>query len=286
MENSEEVGPNANRGAEWEVVSLTASAYAAAPSADQVGPPVIDEKENMVVDENTSDALFMSGHFVFPPSQHENLPIESEATKKQNVQEGKDEEDEIVVEQVGKSDTIEGKSLNAKGLTMEDEFPGITLFDDQGNSLSKTDFDLATEETRFFSSHTTFTESTSDIPHPTDPSVRSLGLSPQQLPDEEEEEDKQHNGSELPCQAWWKRQALSLYTHAKDANSFWSIFVAAAVMGLVIIGQHWQKDKCQLGINDEKIGRMLGRPIYRLKDVIFGGNRRGSFIRGNPSADH
>ncbi|KAF5180981.1 hypothetical protein FRX31_029430, partial [Thalictrum thalictroides] len=34
--------------------------------------------------------------------------------------------------------------------------------------------------------------------------------------------------SGLPCEAWWKRQAASFYAQAKEANTFWSVFVAAA----------------------------------------------------------
>ena len=74
-EEAKEIGP---RGNEWEVVSLTASAYAAAP-----GPEPVDSSEDsiMMLDKHegeTSNAMFMSGHFVFPPNQHENLPIEPE----------------------------------------------------------------------------------------------------------------------------------------------------------------------------------------------------------------
>ncbi|VFQ70008.1 unnamed protein product [Cuscuta campestris] len=52
---------------------------------------------------------------------------------------------------------------------------------------------------------------------------------------------KKHDGDDcLPCQAWWKRQAASLIAHAKEASTFWSVFIVASVMGLVIIGQCWQ----------------------------------------------
>ncbi|KAH0970649.1 hypothetical protein GBA52_022805 [Prunus armeniaca] len=67
-------------------------------------------------------------------------------------------------------------------------------------------------------------------------------------------------------------------------------FVAAAVMGLVLLGQRWQNErwqalqqKWQLSVNDQKTGRMLG-PISRLKDVIVGSQSRGSFIRSAPQA--
>lgn len=58
-------------------VSLIASAYAAAP-----GPTEVEQEDdvrgNAYGEAETSRASFMSDHFVFPPSQHENLPLEPE----------------------------------------------------------------------------------------------------------------------------------------------------------------------------------------------------------------
>lgn len=42
----------------------------------------------------------------------------------------------------------------------------------------------------------------------------------------------------------------------------------------VLLSYYWQK-----------MGKMMG-PISRLKDVIVGGHRRGSFIRGSASGEH
>ncbi|XP_060218590.1 ATG8-interacting protein 1-like isoform X5 [Lycium barbarum] len=107
--------------------------------------------------------------------------------------------------------------------------------------------------------------------------------------DKAKDEDD-YDTTNLPCQAWWKRRAASLIAHAKDANTFWSIFIAAAVMGLVIIGQTWQQErwqvlqmKWQAGVHGERISRLFG-PLSRLKDVIVGGDRRGTFIRGSAPA--
>ncbi|KAI3703192.1 hypothetical protein L1987_73095 [Smallanthus sonchifolius] len=98
-------------------------------------------------------------------------------------------------------------------------------------------------------------------------------------------EEDNYDGSGLPYAAWWKKQVAALYAHAKETNTFWSIFIAAAVMGLVIIGQQWQQERWQVlhhrwrsGVYDEKFGRMVG-PISRFKDAIVGGNRRGFSIR-------
>jgi len=82
--------------------------------------------------------------------------------------------------------------------------------------------------------------------------------------------------SALPCGAWWKRGVDSLCAHAKETSAFWSIFVAAAVMGLVVLGQRWH-----LSVGSEKSGRFLPR----LKDVIVGGSRRGTYITAG-SVEH
>lgn len=70
MADKEEGHATAPKGADWEVVSLTASAYAAAPGGNI--PELKHEEKGEVVDKDkveTSNALFMSTHFVFPPKE-------------------------------------------------------------------------------------------------------------------------------------------------------------------------------------------------------------------------
>ncbi|KAH9324387.1 hypothetical protein KI387_004565, partial [Taxus chinensis] len=71
------------RGQDWEVVSLTASTYAACPGPkkpDESGSRDKDKNESDVkLNENESPAsLVQSQHFIFPPSHHEGLPIEKD----------------------------------------------------------------------------------------------------------------------------------------------------------------------------------------------------------------
>uniref|UniRef100_A0A5B7AQE9 ATG8-interacting protein 1 n=1 Tax=Davidia involucrata TaxID=16924 RepID=A0A5B7AQE9_DAVIN len=309
MADNEEGEESTSRGNEWEVVSLTASAYAAAPGPKEV--ELNDNDKGYAVGEDeaeTSRAMFMSSHFVFPLTQHENLPLETENIEIDNVQVVEDVVPELGAGE-GISDTKNEENWNIKGFTVPDEFPGIQFFDEKGNRLSicDTEFEEATtlqglnfvdkeqsiyNAAKFSSLHgeTTmggsppYDESTM-ISELIEPSDRSLDPDILQLPTPTKE--GKYEGSDLPCEAWWKRRAASLYAHAKEANAFWSIFIAAAVTGLVILGQQWQQErwqvlllKRQFSINDEKMGRMLG-PISRFKDVIVGGNRRGSFIRGS-----
>ncbi|KAL2483568.1 hypothetical protein Fot_45012 [Forsythia ovata] len=302
MADNEEREETAPRGNEWEVVSLTASAYAAAPRPEQVDSSN-DSLDNLGGENEaeTSRAMFMSSHFVFPPSQHENLPLESKYNEILHEKGGEDDGPKSVAVEGGKSDAEGEENTSIRGL-LSDEFPGIHVLDDQGNRLPVSDSDLeeymasdkahSIYNTKEFSSlhsevtmgrSTTVEEdmSTDDAIEPFDHSMDS-GLSNFQKPVDKNSFD----GADLPCGAWWKRRAVSLYAHAKEANAVWSIVIAAAVMGLVILGHRWQvlRLKWQFGINDERMSRMLG-PLSRFKDVIVGGHRRGSLIHGSSPAE-
>ncbi|XP_057981454.1 ATG8-interacting protein 2 [Malania oleifera] len=309
-------------GNEWEVVSLTASAYAAAPGpegVEQNNDNDGNERNNATGKEEaeTGHAMFMSSHFVFPPSQHENLPLEPDTSGVHKELGDENVVPELNVEAKGRVDSKAEEDWDVKALTVPDEFPEIQLFDGKGNKLSVhgTEFEEGTalqelnsvdkehiiySAAKFssFPSETTIGGPTAYdektiIPDLTDPSEQGLDLTGIPQSPEPMEDDKYggSNDSNLPCEAWWKRRAVSLYAHAKEANTFWSIFIATAVMGLVILGQRWQKErwqvlqlKWQCSLGDAKTSRLLG-PISRFKDVIVGGNRRGSSIATSGSTE-
>ncbi|XP_030457319.1 ATG8-interacting protein 1 [Syzygium oleosum] len=306
MADKDEGEETVTRRNEWEVVSLTASAYTAAP-----GPDVelkTDDKGNAydVDDAEISRALFMSGHFVFPPSQHENLPL---APEKDQPEEEKQQDDVAELEtEGGISSGKDQKDTSFR--TTHDEFPGVECLDETGGrqfvhdkefeeGMSLQGLDMPYADATLSSFHgeaalgglnpSTYVDNTSteltEHEHVLE-SAEELSRSSKST------KDHDYYETDLPCGAWWKKRAVSFYTHAKEANTFWSIFVAAAVTGLVILGQRWQQErwqvlqlKWQMAINDEKMGRLLG-PIYRMKDVIVGGHRRGSFIRGSSSSEN
>ncbi|KAK4339291.1 hypothetical protein RND71_040753 [Anisodus tanguticus] len=309
MASNEEGEETAPRGNEWEVVSLTQSAYAAAPGPKQVDPNDDNNSSAQYV-ADTSQAMFMSGHFVFPPSQHENLPMEPDVNEIHNEQGGEDAGPELVADEGGKSDSY-GGSTETKGSSTP-EFPGIQFFDEKGNrlSISGAEFEddaalqglsSVDKEQSFFgtANYSSYqseepmglsaaTEETDVLAESVEPFHQGVDSVASNLPKAKDEDD--YDTTNLPCQAWWKRRAASLIARAKDANTFWSIFIAATVMGLVIIGQTWQQErwqvlqmKWQAGVHVERIGRMFG-PLSRLKDVIVGGDRRSTFIRGSARA--
>ncbi|XP_065859620.1 ATG8-interacting protein 1 isoform X2 [Euphorbia lathyris] len=264
-EEREENTENTARGNEWEVVSLTASAYAAAP-----GPKGIELKDgdkDKGYEAESSHALFMSNHFIFPPSQHENLPLEPESSEILDEAAEKDVSSEHGVEEGGKSGGKDEENWPLKDMNISDEFPGMQFLDEKVNklSISGTEFDESTalqelsihDKEQSIYSATTFSSFHSEtglggsatygdnmsISDVNEASEKSVDLSTDISHSPKPAKDVTYDGSGLPCEAWWKRRAASLYSHAKETNSFWSFFVAAAVMGLVILGHRWQQER-------------------------------------------
>lgn len=306
MESNEKGGEEpVTRGNEWEVVSLTESAYGAAP-----GPKEDDSGHNSQVKLNneneaeTSTAMFMSGHFIFPPNQHENLPLEPEYVEIQNEMGGKNDVSQLIVEEGEKSYLKDEENLSIKGL-MPDEYPGIPKFDEKDSRLPvrSSDFkkDLAYDEELSIYSSATFSSVYSEADLVESNMIEEIGRMDDMIEGTDRASDSSLRGLEkpvdgnnyddynLPSETWWRRRVISLYAHAKETNTFWSICIAAAVMGLVIIGHQWQQERWQIlhlkwqsGIKHERMGMMLG-PMTRLKDVIVGGHRQGSLVRGTNS---
>ncbi|GMH17260.1 hypothetical protein Nepgr_019101 [Nepenthes gracilis] len=305
-----------SRGNGWEVVSLTASAYAVAPGPKEV-ESIVEEKGNTAdkSEAETSQTLFMSRHFIFPPSQHENLPIGQEDIVTSEKEIGSEHTiTEIHEDEGDQSQQKEEENLSTVGLDVLEEFPNVQVFDGKVHRLSihSPEFDNAAtlhgmniinkEQDIYgsakyspFDSGTTMGGSVTcddgtDSSDVTEPSESSLGPSfaPQSQKAGDEEKD---DGSKLPFGAWWKRGVACLCAHAKETNAIWSVFIAAAVMGLVILGQQWQQERWQvlqqrwqLSLNNEKSGRAFGS-LSRFKDIIVGGSRRASYISNSPSAD-
>ncbi|KAJ6810061.1 ATG8-interacting protein 1 [Iris pallida] len=266
-EKDKEVTPS--HGADWEVVQLTASTYAAAPN-----PPEIDPNDVRTGQESSS-ALFMSDHFVFPPSEHENLPIEPECSEIHSEAEG---EDESYIEEEGDGhDTNEERTL-----VQSDDILQSTDFFDGGRTSSVPDMGYEVGGGLQGMCSVPRPKST-DIIDPSDSSSPKVDSPPKYS--KSSEEDK-YDGSGIPSEGWWKRHASSLYRYAKEAHPLWSIFVAASLTGIVILGKRWHRDKWHafelkqlLRVNDERLNRVLG-PINRFKDIVVGGHQRSSLTGG------
>jgi hypothetical protein len=300
MADNNEGEENTSRGNEWEVVLLTQSTYAAAPGPRE--PENYDKSDSNKQNQSEfSNDLIRSCHFEAVKTQDtEILPIDEN-------RESKGSDSKMVEKEVGKSSGKDEDDLIFKGLDVPDEIFRTQQFEKEKGiamSIHDTEFendpnmqdsDLNDKERDMYSlpafsdesalvESSAYGENTNTIA--AEPDRSELGLdsftdiSQSSMP----AKDGKFKGSD---EAWWKSKAASFYAHAKETNTFWSIFIAAAVMGIVILGQKWQKDKWQTmqikrqsSTNNESAGRIT-LPISRFKNVILGGHSRGSFMRSN-----
>ncbi|KAH9618549.1 hypothetical protein KSS87_019773 [Heliosperma pusillum] len=266
------------RGNDWEVVSLTASTYAAAPGprGDESIYEDSDSRISGSDEAETSRALFMSGHFVFPPSLHENLPIVPAKTEISKDVKEYDLVSEMNVmkewQSVGKLDdewkfegldvTEYNESIAQCGLKADDNEHDLYGTAKLGSFHNATMIcnPAAYDQSPIASD---LVEASMDVIDAT----YLISQSPRFVNEDEADDSK------LPCEPWWKKGMASLGAQAKQTSAFWSVVVAAAVMGLVVIGQRWQQERWQISLIDEKPVRILPR----FKDVIAGGSHRGTF---------
>ncbi|MCL7049534.1 hypothetical protein MKW94_022887 [Papaver nudicaule] len=274
MEDEKDVKGTSTR--EWEVVTLTASTYAAAP-----GPQSLESNDGNQIDvnddEETSRAMFMSGHFVFPPSQHENLPLVSDDDENEVV--GLTEKSGYDMEVGGRSDKNDEESWDVRRMLGSDELQGIQFFDEsgkrltvrpsefeEGRSLHGLDLD-GKEQSVYDASTASSMHNDGDLSGSNLYSENSFvaGSSDPLMSNQDSSSDStsptkanKFNESGLPCEAWWQRRAASLIAQAKDANAIWTVVVAATLMGLVIIGHRWQSQHV-------KWQSIFGDQVFRIK---------------------
>lgn len=232
MADHEEKKEPTPRGNEWEVVSLTSSAYAATPSSSEL----VDTTADMAYRIGKDEAMFMSGHFVFPPSQHENLPLEPEEAEVQNVPE----------------------------IAQSSSRPDIKDEPHEFNNSIEKEHTINTDlkYSSFYDKSSTYDENTF-IAEQMEPSEELLDSDMLNSLNKVEGDDV-YDSCKLPSEAWWKRGASALYSQAKEANTFWTICVAAAVMGLVVMGRRLHQEKLEvlhlkwrLSIDTEKLKKLI-----------------------------
>ncbi|RWW48071.1 hypothetical protein BHE74_00045892, partial [Ensete ventricosum] len=250
-DNVERVEGTSSRGADWEVVSLTASAYAAAPGPNEFNHNDESEEQEDITKLESSSALLMSGHFVFPPSEHENLPVVPDSSKNYS------ETEVHTPGAVSVDDGFDSLGKERQQTESNDDLHSFEFYDkesqtttcemvfEEGTGFQKLNL-AGLEQGMLDDSESVAVHSEthkSDTEFEAEGSLDVIMDSPRGHTKLCEDEVDLPN---LPCQVWWKRHATSLYCHAKESNTFWSVVVAAAVMGVVIMGRQWQRDKWQL----------------------------------------
>ncbi|XP_020274281.1 ATG8-interacting protein 1-like isoform X2 [Asparagus officinalis] len=306
MAEDEKGGNTSGNGADWEVVSLTASAYAAAPGPKAFSPPAegkeeISESKEGVDKEEQVDcaAMFMSGHFTFPPYDHKHLLAEPDC---------KEIQDEHLIPA---KEEVSGKSMPDEDICKlksddDDDLHGIEFFG-KGKNLSDNGMKFvegeALEELAMVGKEQDiYVDPNFSAFHSKADTLQSVlcNESPTNVehsdvllhnPESPSDASKPNEETKLPCEAWWRSRAISVLKQAKDGNGFWSVVVAGAVMGFVILGQRWQKETLQLQqlkwftISNESLSKMLG-PISRFKDILVGGHQRNLSINGGTASNH
>eukprot|EP01018_Ginkgo_biloba_P031937 Gb_37759 [translate_table: standard] len=196
------------RGMDWEMVSMTSSTYA-------------ENGSNGV-----SAATLHSDHFVFPPSRHEGLPIE-------------EEEQGEMLDNVENS-PVESQDLSGGETVEENEEEetsgGLGMEASRGNDEESVNFLDAAEGRGLIMFNGSACEE--ERGNEDDP-VLEPGFSIDETAQLNSPEKL--GGESVSCEAWWKRQASSL----GQSNKLWSIAVAAALMGIVVLGQRWQYERWQ-----------------------------------------
>nr|CAD1820989.1 unnamed protein product [Ananas comosus var. bracteatus] len=297
-------GTTSPRGNEWEVVSLTASVYAAAP-----GPGKIEQSnenkstEYVAKDYESSDPMLMSGHFQMLPNEIENLLKEPDC---KGVQKGLCKQD-ICSSETEADEPCKNYEESCK-IKSDDDLHGINQFFDKEKSLSIGDMEfgdgktlqglgLIGEEPSIYTSsefkafhsereinRSVYSSESSGIVEPNDPSNTSADSF---LVDASVlKEGSRSEGSGVPSKAWWKRQVEFLYSKAKETNTFWSVFVAAALVGIVVLGRRWQREKLQLqqlklqfNISNER--SFMAVPFSRFKAMLVAGNQHRPLMQGD-----
>lgn len=276
-------------GTDWEVVSLTASAYAAASGPQRFDPEEQHKNQEFSKSEQDySEAMFMSKHFVFP-QEPEYVPSDHYRGKihKNYLDDEKFSEPQKFNKDKGKIDPSElfdtGHSFSDHSMDFGDGKQEDLKIVEKEHDLFVAPIYSNLDEEAFMSSPLVY-EDISELAETRNPSPEKPDYPSWRSHSCEPHEEENNEKCDESHEAWWKKRAMSVYNHAKGTNAFWSIFVAVAMAGFVILGQRWRREKTyfqqfkwKFSGPDEKINRMAG-PVSRLK-VLVGGNHRGGSMR-------
>uniref|UniRef100_A0A0D9XMK8 Uncharacterized protein n=1 Tax=Leersia perrieri TaxID=77586 RepID=A0A0D9XMK8_9ORYZ len=290
------------RGNDWEVVQLTASTYASAP-----GPRMSDPSDEAEVkgystkgDDSAAAALLLSGHFSVSRNEVESLLRGDDSKERQKELCGQDAvsaecddekfqetcEDKLKDDLNRTASFDKGKSLSLVDMEFDDgkAFQGMGLVGEEPFGFSSSRYspidakkDLILSVTESKSEKKTEEPPSHNVSPVIDPS-KVVASSEQNKPD----------GSELPRDASWRKQLLSLYKNVRKSNKFWPIVVAAtALVGITYFGRRWHKVKPQHqpiklypSSGNEKVNQAVG-PLNRIKDILVAGNHPTPAIHAN-----
>ncbi|KAJ1288377.1 hypothetical protein BS78_02G085100 [Paspalum vaginatum] len=199
---------------EWDMLSLTSSVYASPlfrRGFDPINLPGYGDVNDS--QEGTQTGLVMSNGFVFPPSEHENLPIEP------------DHED-LPIES--------GHNVSKTNSNGKESCAGNN--DDDWCHVSPEEVDGISNENL---------SDNSDLPLPSANATPLPDSSPVEI-NAKQEKDHMICKADISCEGWWKRKSTYLFHHIKGVTTVCSIVAAGTVVGFVVMGQRWQQDHLHL----------------------------------------
>ncbi|XP_020588811.1 ATG8-interacting protein 2-like isoform X2 [Phalaenopsis equestris] len=290
-DNRRDINEANTRGTDWEVVSLTASTYAAAPGPQGFDPTMQHKKDELNKNEQEcSETMFMSKHFDVASQEPKKLPAENYYGEIYNVEEVTEPEKSYKYKSKSDSNNdLHGSQLFGIGRSLSDCDISV------GDEKQEKDLKMAEKEHDFFVSpnNSSFDnvanvslpvihDDISDLAVTRNPSEEKLDYSWREdgcKPNEDDNESYDDSS-----ESWWKKRAISVYNHAKGTNTFWSIFVAVAVAGLVFLGQRWRREKSQFQQFKWKFNssgeNSIAGPVSQLKFLAGGNHRYKSMSEG------
>ncbi|CAN6165931.1 unnamed protein product [Urochloa humidicola] len=240
----------------WEMPPLISSVYASPlfrKGLDPINLPGYGDVSNS----QEGTGLVMSDGFVFPPSEHENLPIEPEheilpVEPEHEILRVEPEHDESNTDSDGQEGSCAGSNDDEWCHVSPEEVDGMS-----NDNLSVNSDLSAGNETPLPDSN------------PTEENAK-------------QDKDQRTCKADLPCQGWWKRKSTYLFHHIKGVTTVCSVVAAGAVVGFVVMSQRWQQDhlhlhQFQFSVNGESMSRVIGA-FSRLKDGLPGSEQLQSLL--------
>ncbi|XP_078148148.1 ATG8-interacting protein 1-like isoform X1 [Carex rostrata] len=236
-----------DKGNDWEVVSLTASTYAAAPGPQTPSTPPSGHRKLESLDSSYTtkqyefeppSSMFMSDHFLLP--NEEEMDESSQYEQKET---SKAKEDEL-----------------QKSLSMSSGFEPL-----RGSIVEESETLPAYEEQERETK-----------------GVEKEGWWKKQVLTVYKNA-KEATTTRVEKEGWWKKQVLIVYKNVKEATPLWSVFWATALVGIAIVGQRWQREKLQIQqlklqfrINNERISCM----VVPFKNAALADNAHNHLVHG------
>ncbi|CAK9269167.1 unnamed protein product [Sphagnum jensenii] len=251
---------------EWEVVSLSLSSHSLAALASFDTDPV---RGGIGDEEEAVDVGLQSNYFMYP-----SLSSSSEA--------------EDIQPPIGSSDDDDGdgpSSLITKLDVDEEKFPVAAAAATTTSTSDNEAPDCLVKDKEDEEVQCLKTDRNLDSKFP---GSDAAGTQKVELDERKGLEPLLGDGScyEHTCEAWWKRRGVLLCVQAQQATTLWSLALAAAVMGLVILGHQWQQEwyqnqqlQLQLCSKDEKISHLTFQ-LAHLKEAMLG-HRRVPVLRSS-----